>query len=78
LVLFRRLFAPFGDLSQQFRLLLVTLFGTLSHHLLLLAPYKVLKGILVISREYLQGRLDDVGGGEIGVILGTGHLWADF
>jgi hypothetical protein len=33
---------------------------------------------LVISREHLHGRLDDVGGGDLGVILRTGHLWADF
>jgi hypothetical protein len=33
---------------------------------------------LVISRERFHGRLDDVGGGDLGVILRTGHLWADF
>jgi hypothetical protein len=73
---FHRLFAPFGELSQQFRLLLVALFGPLSHHLLL--TLEILKGLLVISRECLHGRLDDVGGGDIGVILRTSHLWVDF
>jgi hypothetical protein len=63
---------------QQFCLLLVTLFVPLPHHLLLLAHYKVLKGLPVISRECLHGWVDDVGGGDLGVILGTGHLWADF
>jgi hypothetical protein len=63
---------------QQFCLLLVTLFVPLSHHLLLIAHYEVLKGSLVISRERLHGRLDDVGGGDLGVILRTSHLWVDF
>jgi hypothetical protein len=63
---------------QQFHLLLVVLFDPLLHHLLLIAHYEVLKGLLVISRECLHGRFDDVGGGDLGVILGTNHLWADF
>jgi hypothetical protein len=42
---FCRLFAPFGELSQQFYLLLVAMFGPLSHHLLLLTPHEVLKGL---------------------------------
>jgi hypothetical protein len=63
---------------QQFRLFLVALFVLLPHHLLLIARYEVFKGSLVISRERLHGWLDDVGGGDLGVILRTGHLWADF
>jgi hypothetical protein len=63
---------------QQFRLLLVALFVPLPHHLLLIAHYEVLKGLLVISRECSHCRLDDVGGGDLGGILRTGHLWADF
>jgi hypothetical protein len=63
---------------QQFRLLLVTLFVLLPHHLLLIVHYEVLKGSLVMSRERLHGRLDDVGGGDLSVILRTDHLWADF
>jgi hypothetical protein len=46
--------------------------------ILLIAHYEVLKGSLVISRERLHGRLHDVGGGDLGVILRTDHLWADF
>jgi hypothetical protein len=53
------------------------LFVPLPHHLLL-AHHEVLKGSLAISRECLHGRLDDVGGGDLGVILRTDHLWADF
>jgi hypothetical protein len=34
--------------------------------------------LLVISRECPHCRLDDVGGGDLGGILGIGHLWADF
>ena len=63
---------------QQFRLFLVALFVQLPHHLLLIAHYKVFKGSLVISRECLHGWLDEVGGGDLGVILRTDHLWADF
>jgi hypothetical protein len=77
-VLFRHLFAPFEEFMQQFRLLLVALFVPLPHEPLLIAHYEVRKGLLVIIRECLHGRLDDVGGGDLGVILGTGHLWADF
>jgi hypothetical protein len=60
---------------QQFSLFLVALFVPLPHHLLLIAHYEVFKGSLVISRERLHGWLDDVGGGDLGVILRTGHLW---
>jgi hypothetical protein len=63
---------------QQFRLFLGALFIPMPHHLLLIAHHEVLKRSLVISRECLHGRLDDVGGGDLGVILGTGHLWAEF
>jgi hypothetical protein len=62
---------------QQFHLFLIALFVPLPHHLLI-AHYEVFKGSLVISRERLHGRLDDVGGGDLGVILRTGYLWADF
>jgi hypothetical protein len=66
-------------MSQHLLLLLfVTSFGELSQHVLLLAPYEVIKVMLVISRECLHGRLDDAGGGDVGVIFGTGHLGADF
>jgi hypothetical protein len=34
--------------------------------------------LLVINWECLHGWLDDVGGGDLGVILGTGHMWANF
>jgi hypothetical protein len=77
-VLVRRLLAPFGEFMQQFRLFLVALFVPLPHHLLLIAHYEVFKWPLVISRERLHGRLDDVGSGDLGGILRTGHLWADF
>jgi hypothetical protein len=63
---------------QQFCLLLVMLFILLPHHHLLIAHHEVLKGLLATSRECLHGRLDDVGGGDLGVILGNSHLWADF
>jgi hypothetical protein len=63
---------------QPFRLLFVALFVPLPHHLLLIAHYEVLKGLLVISRECLRCRLEDVGGGDLGVILGTKNLWANF
>ena len=63
---------------QQLCVLLVALFVPLLHHLLLITHYEVFEGSLVISRERLHGRLDDVGGGDLGVILRTGHLWADF
>jgi hypothetical protein len=63
---------------DKFRLFLVALFVPLRHHLLLIVHYEVFKGSLVISRERLHGRLDDVGGGDLGVILRTGYLWADF
>jgi hypothetical protein len=57
--------------------LLVALFVPLLHHLLLTVHYEVLKGFLVISRECLHGRLDDIGGGDLGVILATDHMWVD-
>jgi hypothetical protein len=63
---------------QQFCLFLVALFIPLPHHLLLIAHFEVFKGSLVICRERLHGWLDDVGGGDFGVILRTGHLWANF
>jgi hypothetical protein len=77
-VLVRRLFAPFREFMQQLHLLLVALFIPLPHHLLLITHYEVLKELLVIRPKCLHGRLDDVGGGDLGVILGTGHLWANF
>jgi hypothetical protein len=33
---------------------------------------------MVISRECLHGWLDDVGGGNVAVILRYDHLWVDF
>ena len=63
---------------QQFCLFLVVLFVPLPHHLLLIVHYEVFKGSLVISRERLHSRLDAVDGGDLGVILRTDHLWADF
>jgi hypothetical protein len=59
---------------QQFCLLLVALFVPLPHHIFLIAHYEVLKGSLVISRECLHGWHDDVGGGDLSVILRISHL----
>jgi hypothetical protein len=39
-------------------------FLELSQHLLLLTPYEIIEGLLVISQECLHGRLDEVGGGD--------------
>jgi hypothetical protein len=61
----------FLELLQYLLLLFVASFDKLSQHLLLLVPYEV------ISRECLHGRRDDVGGGDVGMIFGTGHLGAD-
>jgi hypothetical protein len=41
-------------------------------------PREVIKVLLIIYQECLQGWLDDVGGGDVGVILRTDHLEADF
>jgi hypothetical protein len=41
-------------------------------------PYEVIKGLPVISQECLHGRLDDVSGGDIGVIFRTDHLRGRF
>jgi hypothetical protein len=40
-------------------------------------PHAVVKAMPIISRECLQCWLDDVGGGDVDVILGTGHLGAN-